>query len=70
MPAKLDLTNFSLSKIPVLVKKNLEALEKGHIIFVVHDITTGEMAARAAMKLGWDVRFFRKDDTLLLEMTK
>lgn len=70
MPAKLDLTNFSLSKIPVLVKKNLEALETGHIIFVIHDITTGEMAARTAMKLGWEVRFFREEKKLLLEMTK
>jgi len=70
MPAKLDLTSFSLTKIPVLVQKNLEALEKGHIMFVVHDITTGEMAARTAMQLGWEVRYFREDKTLMLEMTK
>jgi|GEM_PF-6773543 hypothetical protein len=71
MPAMLDLTSFDLAKIPVLVQKNLEALEKGHIIFLVHDdITTGEMAARTAMQLGWEVRYFRKDKKLMLEMTK
>ncbi|MTI85163.1 MAG: hypothetical protein FH756_15025 [Firmicutes bacterium] len=70
MPAKLDLTSFSLAKIPVLVQKNLEVLEKGHIMFIVHDITTGEMAARTAMQLGWEVRYFREDKSLMLEMTK
>lgn len=70
MPAKLNLTNFSLSKIPALIKRNLEALGTGHIIFVVHDITTGETAARTAMKLGWEVRFYREKNHLLLEMTK
>jgi hypothetical protein len=70
MPAMLDLTSFNLAKIPVLVQKNLEALEKGHIIFLVHDITTGELAARTAMQLGWEVRYFRKDQKLMLEMTK
>ncbi len=70
MPAKLDLTSFSLAKIPVLVQKNLEVLEKGHIMFIVRDITTGEMAARTAMQLGWEVRYFREDKSLMLEMTK